>query len=239
CLINPRKPRNLDASIPEFWKLLAFFLRPIVYTDRWRAEMFSDPSNPNVAIDGCHNLICLNALSHDLWAWGLFALRPVSMSDDRTELVVQFYWQPRPSHGRFDVVGLLKRPISSKDLIHVERNFISMINDGGTETTPIKSGDTFVFKTANPDMHPLPRFSLLEMQWHLNRIVAMCGAAEIYDSDNDDDDDHCDAGAVYKSPAVASWVSSLSSLNTFDEEDRLDYSVTAASSGPSPQKVRE
>jgi hypothetical protein len=114
-----------------------------------------------------------------------------------------------------------------------------MINDGGTETTPIKSGDTFVFKTANPDMHPLPRFSLLEMQWHLNRIVAMCGAAEIYDSDNDDDDDHCDAGAVYKSPAVASWVSSLSSLNTFDEEDRLDYSVTAASSGPSPQKVRE
>ena len=221
CLINPRKPSNLDASIPEFWKMLDFFFEAD-RLNRWRAEMFSDPSNQNVAIDGCHNLICLNALSHDLWVRGLFALRPVSLSNDRTELVVQFYWQPRASHGQFDAVGLLKRPISSKDLIHVERNFISVINEGGTETTPIKSGDTFIFKTTNPDTHPLPSFQLLDMQWHLNRIVAMCGASEIYDSDNDDDDDHCDAGAVYSPTGIESWLSSLS--DTFDE-DRVEEKI--------------
>jgi hypothetical protein len=111
-----------------------------------------------------------------------------------------------------------------------------VINNGGTETTPIKSGDTFVFKTANnPNTHPLPSFSLLRMQWHLNRIVSMCGAADVYDSGNDDEDNHCE----FTPAGTTSWASSLSSLNTFDEEDRLDYSVTIASSGTSPQKVRE
>jgi hypothetical protein len=54
------------------------------------------------------------------------------------------------------------------------------------------------------DTHPLPSFQLLDMQWHLNRIIAMCGASEIYDSDNDDDDDHCDAGAVYSPTGIES-----------------------------------
>ena len=41
----------------------------------------------------------------------------------------------------------------------------------------------------DPETHPLPHPALLEMQWILQRVVAMSGAAEIYDNfDNDDDD---------------------------------------------------
>ncbi|EEH41170.2 hypothetical protein PAAG_03456 [Paracoccidioides lutzii Pb01] len=96
CVINKKPSTNLDASIPSFWNLLD--------------EIFKDPSNPDKSTDGCHNMICLNPTAHHLWAKGMFALRPVSLSDDRKELAVQFYWQPRPSHGRFDSVNILESP---------------------------------------------------------------------------------------------------------------------------------
>jgi hypothetical protein len=53
----------------------------------------------------------------------------------------------------------------------------------------IYSGQKFSLTTDDPKIHPLPDYGLLEMQWILQRVVAMSGAAEIYDDfDNDDDD---------------------------------------------------
>jgi hypothetical protein len=107
----------------------------------------------------------------------------------------------------------------------VERNFLHVPHGDGD----IKSGDTFALRTVNPITHPLPSFELLEMQWHLNRIVSMSGAADIYDDDDDDDD----PGVVYKSPDTVSWVSSLSSFHAFeDDDDRLDHTMTTVSSYP-------
>jgi len=102
----------------------------------------------------------------------------------------------------------------------------------------IKSGDTFALTTFNPITHPLPSFELLEMQWHLNRIVSMSGAADIYDDDDDDDDHHSD-GVVYKSPDIVSWVSSLSSFHASEDDDgRLDHTMTTVSSYPSTRGVQ-
>jgi hypothetical protein len=53
----------------------------------------------------------------------------------------------------------------------------------------IESGDIFTLTTDNPRKRPLPSLELLEMQWILQRITAMSGAAGTPEIDWDDDDD--------------------------------------------------
>lgn len=164
----------------------------------------------------------------------MFALRPISMSDDCKELAVQFYWQPRPSHGRFDSVSIVKSPRSSRDLVQVGGNVLAIASND-TTVEIIKSGDTLIFRTTDPNTHPLPSFELLEMQWHLQRIVSMSGAAGIYDDEDDDDDDHWDAGIANKSFLdILSWVPPPLSHSINDDEP--NSSPPSVSASPSPPK---
>jgi hypothetical protein len=57
----------------------------------------------------------------------------------------------------------------------------------------------FTFTTKDPQNLPLPSLELLEMQWVLQRLVGMCGAAEwpSLDLDNDDIADNDDDGQIY------------------------------------------
>jgi hypothetical protein len=43
----------------------------------------------------------------------------------------------------------------------------------------IRSGDYFKLQTGDPETAPLPGFQLLELQWFLQRIQGMAGAADI------------------------------------------------------------
>ena len=52
----------------------------------------------------------------------------------------------------------------------------------------IQSGDEIQLTTEDPENRPLPHWEILEMQWILNRVVAMSGAAEVNEFDNNDDD---------------------------------------------------
>jgi hypothetical protein len=52
----------------------------------------------------------------------------------------------------------------------------------------LRSGDTLTLITDDPVNKPLPSFKLLHMQWILQRITAMSGAA--IDPSLPDDDDH-------------------------------------------------
>ena len=52
----------------------------------------------------------------------------------------------------------------------------------------IRSGETFTFTTKDPKNLPLPSVELLEMQWVLQRLVGMSGAAGWPNLDDDDDD---------------------------------------------------
>ncbi|QSS50626.1 hypothetical protein I7I53_11384 [Histoplasma capsulatum var. duboisii H88] len=228
CMINEMPPQtSLTAAIPPFWKLLRFFFEPD-RLNRWRAEIFKDPSNPTQTADGCQNMICLDPTAHEMWSRGQFALRPVSMSDDCKELTVQFYWQPKPPHDRFDSVNIQRAPGSSRDLSRVGGNYLAIFNNTDFARA-IKSGDTFIFRTANPDTHPLPSFELLDMQWCLQRIVSMSGAADVYDEEDGDGDDD-DGGEwhreiVHKSISewdIYSWVPPPPSDSASSEGDELD-----------------
>jgi hypothetical protein len=234
-MIDPSKrPTNLDSAIPPFWKMLEFFFEQ-ERLEAWRRELFKDPEDPTKLSDGCHNQLCLNSFAHDLWTMGMFALRPVELRPDHTAITVEFHWQQRPSHGRFDSVDLSARPGSSLNLSNVNGN--RLFDENGTM---IHSGMRFTFTTENPVTHPLPSFELLSMQWHLNRIVSMSGAAGLYDEvqDEEDDDGWVDGFEeerarenpfdVPRVPRPPSTCSSISSLN--------DYSLTTASTDPSPAK---
>ena len=50
--------------------------------------------------------------------------------------------------------------------------------------TRIKSGQLLEMRTDNPEKRPLPSMALVEMQWHLQRIMDVAGAADMGDIDD-------------------------------------------------------
>jgi hypothetical protein len=60
----------------------------------WEAELF--PAGIcEFGIERVYNLITLSRNAHDMWGRGAFALKPISESDDKMTLEVQFFWQEK------------------------------------------------------------------------------------------------------------------------------------------------
>ncbi|OCK95594.1 uncharacterized protein K441DRAFT_555677 [Cenococcum geophilum 1.58] len=175
----------------SFWSLLKVFWDKD-RVDKWRKKIFPDPQHPDTGVDSCFNLICLTATAHGYWNNGHFALKPLKLSEDEKELTIQFFWQPQYDHKLTDNVDLLMESVSSKDLDLVEKEekkcFLTRISDD-LSTPKIKSGDIFTLTTDDPGRRPLPSLELLEMQWILQRITAMSGAAGTPEIDWSDDGD--------------------------------------------------
>src|SRR5947209_600389 len=197
-MINPAPEAGKEKAstyIPEFWELL-FLFWDIDRVMKWQRTIFSDPENPSVGVEGCFNLISLSPSAHDMWNRGEFALKPLKLSRNQKKLTVQFFWQVPGNYERKSRIDLLTEPTSSKGLSLLPNgNVLPRVNDDGS-TPRIHSGDTFTFTTKDPKNLPLPSLELLEMQWALQRLVGMCGAAEWQsldetDDDTVDDDDGC------------------------------------------------
>ena len=123
-----------------------------------------------------------------MWAKGQFALKPLELSSDNTELMVQFFWQVSNTYKPANRIDLLKEPASSKGLTEGAGGWLAYEEIDGS-LHKIRSGEVFTFKTTDPKNLPLPSMELLEMQWHLQRLVAMSGAAGWPSLDWADDDD--------------------------------------------------
>lgn len=129
--------------------------------------------------------MCLSPSAHRYYRKGYFALKPISLSDDKKCLTVKFFWlckESRPSN-----VNLCETPLlEGRDQ---GPGYARLWNHETTNL--IQSGDELPLETEDPENLPLPSWALLEMQWFLNRVVAISGAADIEDDyyDNDDDDD--------------------------------------------------
>jgi HNH endonuclease len=185
----PAKADKGKASryIPGFWKLVPLFWDKGRVME-WRRKIFSDPENPDLGVEGCFNLISFTPTAHDIWNRGLFALKPLKLSRDKKKLTVQFFWQVPGNYDPDSQVDLLTEPTSSKDLNLLPNGcFLHRVNDDGS-SLPIQSGDTFTFTTKDPKNLPLPSLELLEMQWVLQRLVGMCGAAGWPSLDSIEDD---------------------------------------------------
>jgi hypothetical protein len=186
------KPPKSGVST-DFWTVLrAFWSEDRI--ERWEKAIFPDPRKPNTRVEACFNLICLCPNAHMMWNKGLFALKPLELSPDRKELKVQFFWQARYGHKLVDQIDLLTDTLSSEGLTKVDGYFLSYIHDDGTLRL-IASGEIFTLKTENPEEQPLPNWELLDMQWKLQRVINMAGAAGLSSLDFDDDDYNDDSAA--------------------------------------------
>ena len=82
-------------------------------------------------------------------------------------------------------MSLLTTPLSTENLDRNKGAFDSdtQLFDSRTDKR-IKSGDFFELQTDDAIARPLPSFKLLEMQWFLQRVVGMAGAASPYDDED-------------------------------------------------------
>ena len=171
-----------DSSV-DFWNLLTAFWSDDRIQE-WHNVLFPNQNDPNNGVESCYNLMGLSPDAHTYWMKAYFALQPIELSDDKKRLDVKFYWMLRRSEYSHKV-DILTPPSSLEDL------------DGGSDIKlfhfptdqRIRSGDMISLTTDDPVTRPLPHYGLLEMQWILQRVTAMSGAAEIYDDFNNDDDD--------------------------------------------------
>ncbi|KAN0079479.1 hypothetical protein V8E54_004693 [Elaphomyces granulatus] len=165
----------------DFWDLLKIFWTTERITS-WKNQIFLDLNNPDVGIEASFNLISFTAHEHAMWNEGLFATKPLTLSDDKKQLTLQFFWQPQYDHRR--EMDLLTKPVSSKGLKDTTKDgkkcaLFYARNDGSPQAVAIESGDIFKLTTENPESH-----------WFMQRLVAMSGAAgwPRFEHDNNDID---------------------------------------------------
>jgi hypothetical protein len=155
----------------------------------WASEEIDDWEQAVLGEKGtedCSNLITLSATAHVYWGKALFAIEPIQMSPDKCRLEARFHWLKQYKHNSRVPPMFRAQNIYPKD--SVGKN-IKLFNCATEQK--LCSGDLFYFETSDPEKLPLPSFALLQMQWHLQRIAALSGAAEVDDEidPNDSDDD--------------------------------------------------
>lgn len=187
CLLraSTREPR----AVGRFWDTLYTFWEES-RVDKWKTEVFGTEHNQQTPRDGCFNMISLEKYAYALWGAGRFALRPMETSDSTFK--VQFYWQRRSSNGVTEL-DLLTLPGLSHGLYGGKDYSLPMLTgtfreNGEPEYRAITSGNVFTITTPDPRNLPLPSWSLLELQWNLQRIAGMSGAGELGDYDDHDPD---------------------------------------------------
>ncbi|KAJ5836865.1 hypothetical protein N7447_002891 [Penicillium robsamsonii] len=177
-----------DPASPTIWRFVDMFWGKTT-VQRWRRAVFNNPIAPQSPVNDCSNLICLRRDIRSAWTSGLFALRPVWISKDMTEMELEFYWQPKQNHGLYDVVDLAKLPVSTKKVNSVDKLVVAVGVRGQPSYRVIESGYRFRMTTDDPDLRPLPSFDLLDMQWHFNRLISLSAAATLFDEDDEEYDD--------------------------------------------------
>ena len=173
-----QKPGNASSNVgSDFWKLLNLFWDSD-RIQRWKIKIFPNLEHPNTGVQACFNLICLSPNAHTMWSRGIFAPKPLAISNDQTSLAVQFFWQPRRNHSYEERIDLMEVPLRSENLRRVDNDYWLCCLESDRSYRGIQSGQKFSFITNDPVYQPLPSWDLLEMQWILQRLVRMSGAAD-------------------------------------------------------------
>ncbi|KAH7355110.1 hypothetical protein BKA65DRAFT_234125 [Rhexocercosporidium sp. MPI-PUGE-AT-0058] len=181
----------------------------------WEAELFPRGLS-KTGDERVDNRITLSKDAHCLWNRGAYALKPISISDDKTILRVQLFWQKKQPDMQA-AMSLLTIPLSTENLNQNEGAFdhgqTILYDEGGNR---IKSGDIFDLKTDDPTTKPLPSFKLLELQWFLTRVIGMAGAAFPYEAGSGDDSDEDIPGLDLDEAGDTSFLLDIPSSNSLE-----------------------
>ncbi|KDB21405.1 hypothetical protein H109_06653 [Trichophyton interdigitale MR816] len=136
------------------------------------------------------NLMCLAPSVHKYHERSFFALEPVEENPE--SLTVRFHWLPH-------MHNLLKIKPDTRP------SFPSGIGCGRrirlwNVVTGMEIVSGTLIRISASDGIPLPDPALLQMQWMLQRIIALAGGAEAFEesNDGDDDDDYYDYPEFYE-----------------------------------------
>jgi hypothetical protein len=178
-------------TTPSFWDTLKMFWGE-ERTGKWHSAVFSTPSKTEIV----ENVILLNCNLHKLWGNGEMALKPIELSADRKLLTLEVHWIRKragasPTSSAPPPVDLSEVPSLKVSPSDASRLFY--YHNVSTRDR-ITSGHKVFMTTDDPVERPLPSLELLEMQWVLQRLSAVSGAAEPQDDWSDDDSSDFSAG---------------------------------------------
>ncbi|OJJ42536.1 hypothetical protein ASPZODRAFT_29091 [Penicilliopsis zonata CBS 506.65] len=176
--IYPYSLQGQQVRSAHFWVLLSTFWAS-ERIKRWEKDILGPQGTESPV-----NLVTLAPHTHAYWGNALFALKPVEKSDDGTKMEVQFFWLRPVSSAGPDI--LLAPPSIPEDLDSSVEN-VKLLDCQVDKK--LCSGDWIVLTTDDPVNRPLPSFNLLEMQWVLHRLTALCGGGDIPSPPSSDDED--------------------------------------------------
>lgn len=201
CLLKPKnKPTVSDRCVPTIWSVL-FLFWPREQVEKWKSTIFHDNSNQTAGRDGVFNMICLRPDLQRAWAEGRFALRPMNLSEDKKTMDLEFHWMPRYDHAYDSTISIVQQPLSTRNIDEVDTCFI--FRKSGES---VVSGNIFKLTTSDPVRLPLPSFDLLEMAWHLARIISMSAPGLFNDLDFRFEGDDDDIKPVSVRERVLEWI---------------------------------
>ncbi|KAL4786394.1 hypothetical protein BJX76DRAFT_355121 [Aspergillus varians] len=160
----------------DFWQTLSTFWSA-KQIDQWESSVLG-PERTEIL----QNLMSLAPTVHALWGKARFALKPLQLSSDSKTLTVEFHWL---YYSTYAFKHLQTPPSLPCNLDSTDRG--TRLFDCETKRC-IKTGDVLTFTTDDPETMPLPSVELLRMQWLLNRLVSLSGAADVSDEEFGPDD---------------------------------------------------
>jgi hypothetical protein len=121
-------------------------------------------------------------MSQQVHSWfdrARFALKPIRQFPGA--VVVQWHW--------------LKKPVL-KPKVGIRSDYDPLLQAGLTDQIwgdylggDVRTGQTFTIRAENPE--DLPSWELLQLQWDMQRVATICGAADVTDDYYDLDDQDC------------------------------------------------
>ncbi|GLI75849.1 hypothetical protein PoHVEF18_004115 [Penicillium ochrochloron] len=129
------------------------------------------------------------------WDSAICAFRPIRVNEEKTSMEIAFHWLPLPltDVNRAELVPTQKHPYPDQrqGFGYSPREDGPMFLFHRETGQEIPSGYIFTVTTSDPVARPLPSMELLELRWHLARIVATQGALKDEDMDlNPEEDEH-------------------------------------------------
>ena len=160
------------------------------------AKTWREACNDKAVSETAQNILCMDPYLHALWGRAQFGLEPLAQRNDAdggAEIDIRFHWLRRGTKLPSDLVddaddatvAAVGGHPGGPDDPEVEPL------DHRPSGVPLQTGHVFTIRAAKAE--DLPSLSLLEVQWHLMRLAAMCGAADVDDDDADDDSDDKDS----------------------------------------------
>ena len=156
-------------GVSLFWDVLNTLWISDRIAQWWRA-MYEEAGGT----ESVQNRICMIPLAHKAYTKGNLDLEPVHHEKDGTKLSFKTkLWYLKPGNSS-EPATLNAIPELPADLNPFEYR---MAIHYAVEDRSVRSGDMIVLTTDDPASRPLPDTTLLEMQWILNRVTALRGAA--------------------------------------------------------------